>query len=235
VILNADGDTDTAHKILAGALEAVSEGTPVTFQLRAALSTLLYVCFFGARSELWTAFDVAMSQLDHQALAVLEVARQTYLDPAYADHSAYDNLDSLIAGIGQVIDPAEVISISVCGCWVDRLGSCRAALQRALHQGRDADDMNVTTQALSLLGFGSFFEGRWQETERHMTEAEELMERHGFRLYLWSVQYWLAVIARFAVRMPRPSASPTSSCTGQSRGECSSSVTSATMRAPSLP
>jgi DNA-binding CsgD family transcriptional regulator len=195
VILNADGDTDTAHKILAGALEAVSEGTPVTFQLRAALSTLLYVCFFGARSELWTAFDVAMSQLDHQALAVLEVARQTYLDPAYADHSAYDNLDSLIAGIGQVIDPAEVISISVCGCWVDRLGSCRAALQRALHQGRDADDMNVTTQALSLLGFGSFFEGRWQETERHMTEAEELMERHGFRLYLWSVQYWLAVIA----------------------------------------
>jgi hypothetical protein len=189
VILNADGDTDTAHKILAGALEAVSEGTPVTFQLRAALSTLLYVCFFGARSELWTAFDVAMSQLDHQALAVLEVARP------YADHSAYDDLDSLIAGIGQVIDPAEVISISVCGCWVDRLGSCRAALQRALHQGRDADDMNVTTQALSLLGFGSFFEGRWQETERYMTEAEELMERHGFRLYLWSVQYWLAVIA----------------------------------------
>jgi len=195
VILNADGDTDTAHKILAGALEAVTEGTQVTFQLRAALYTLLYVCFFGARTELWTPFDTALSQLDDQSLAVLKVARQTYVDPAYANRFAYDSLDALIAGIGQVIDPAEVISISVCGCWVDRLGGCRAALQRALHRGRDADDMNVTTQALSLLGFGSFFEGRWQETERYMTEAEELMERHGFRLYLWSVQYWLAVIA----------------------------------------
>ena len=195
VILNADGDVDTAHRILSGALETVREGTPVTFQLRAALYTLLYVCFFGARSELWTTFDAAMSQLDDQALAVLKVARETYVDPAYADHSAYADLDALIEEIGQVIDPAEVISISVCGCWVDRLGGCRAALQRALRQGRDADDMNVTTQALSLLGFGSFFEGRWRETERYMTEAEELMERHGFRLYLWSVQYWLAVIA----------------------------------------
>jgi DNA-binding CsgD family transcriptional regulator len=195
VILNADGDVDTAHKILAGALETVRQGTPVTFQLRAALYTLLYVCFFGARTELWAPFDAALSQLDDQALAVLKVARQTYVDPAYADHSAYDSLDALIAGSGQVIDPAEVIAISVCGCRVDRLGGCRAALQRALHQGRDADDMHVTTQALSLLGFGAFFEGRWQETERYMTQAEELMERHGFRLYLWSVQYWLAVIA----------------------------------------
>jgi len=102
---------------------------------------------------------------------VLKVARQTYVDPAYANRFAYDSLDALIAGIGQVIDHAEVISISVCGCWVDRLGRCRAALQRALHQGRDADDMNVTTQALPLLGFGSFFEGRWQETERHFERA----------------------------------------------------------------
>jgi len=195
VILNADGDTDTAHKILVGALATVGPGTPVTFQLRAALYTLLYVCFFGARTELWAPFDTAMSQLDDQAIAVLKVARQTYVDPAYADRSAYDSLDALIAGSGQVIDPAEMIAISVCGCWVDRLGGCRAVLQRALHQGRNADDMHVTTQALSLLGFGAFFEGRWQETERYMTEAEELMERHGFRLYLWSVQYWLAVIA----------------------------------------
>ena len=196
VILNADGDTDTAHKILTGALETVGRGTPMTFQLRAALFTLLYVCFFGARSELWAPFDAALSQLaDDEATGILKVARQTYVDPAYADHSAYDSLDALIAGSGQAIDPAVMIAISVCGCWVDRLGGCRATLRRALHLGRDADDMHITTQALSLLGFGAFFEGRWQETEQYMTEAEQLMERHGFRLYLWSVQYWLAVIA----------------------------------------
>ena len=195
VILNADGDVDTAHRILVGALDAVSDPSSVIFQVRAALSVLLYVCFFGARQELWPSFDSALSRFDDSVPAILKVARQTYVNPAYANPAAYAELDSLIAAIQERSDPFEIIALAVAGFWVDRLGGCRAALRRALDVGRDADDMNVTTQALSLLGFESFFSGQWHEADRYLTEADQLSLRHDFRLYRWSIRYGVAVLA----------------------------------------
>ena len=96
VILNADGDVDTAHRILSGALGSFDQGRPATFQIRAALHTLLYVCFFGARQELWAAFDAIASRVSDPELELMMLSRQTYVDPVNADTSAYQWLDDLV-------------------------------------------------------------------------------------------------------------------------------------------
>jgi DNA-binding NarL/FixJ family response regulator len=82
VILNADGDVDTAHRVLAGALDAVTERS---FQTREALLTLLYVCFFGGRRPLWTVFDAQAARLYSAEKAkndVVSLMRYTHSDPA---------------------------------------------------------------------------------------------------------------------------------------------------------
>jgi DNA-binding CsgD family transcriptional regulator len=195
IILNADGDVDTAHRMLSGALDLLDRARPSIFQVRAALHTLLYVCFFGARQDLWAAFDAITSRVSDPDLELMMLSRQTYVDPVNAGEAAYRRLDELVATAGGRSDPLDIIAISVAGCWTDRLPGCRIALHRALEQGRESGDMNVTTQALSLLAFESFFAGQWSQAGTYLTEAIELTHQHNFRLYRWSMEYFLAAIA----------------------------------------
>jgi DNA-binding CsgD family transcriptional regulator len=196
VILNADGDVDTAHRVLAGALDVVSQEEPhPTFQIKAALLTLLYVCFFSGRLRLWTVFDALISRLNNPELDSVSLMRHTHSDPAGADEAAYRHLDELVEHLDQVNDPGEIILIGLAGSWVDRLGACRAALRRALELGRAADDMSVMTQALALLAFESYFTGQWQDCEGYLAEALSLTREQGLRLLGWATEHWVATLA----------------------------------------
>ncbi|MFI6069901.1 ATP-binding protein [Micromonospora sp. NPDC051227] len=195
VILNTDGDVDTAHRILAGALDAVGEEAHSTFQIREALLTLLYVCFFGGRSHLWSVFDAVVSHLNHPGLGIVVLMRHTHSDPANAADGAYRQLDRLVEGLDQVNDPGEIVLVALAGSWVDRLGGCRAALHRALERGRTADDTNVMTQALTLLALDSYFLGQWQDSERYLAEALSLTKEQGLRLFRWAIDHWIATLA----------------------------------------
>ena len=63
VLLNADGDIDTSHRILVGAIEAARPETPPALALIEALNLLCLVCFFGGRQELWPPVDAAINRL----------------------------------------------------------------------------------------------------------------------------------------------------------------------------
>ncbi|GGO02580.1 helix-turn-helix transcriptional regulator [Micromonospora parathelypteridis] len=195
VILNADGDVDTAHRVLAGALDAVSEKSHPIFQIRAALLTLLYVCFFGGRRQLWPAFDALVSRLNNPAIDVVVLMRHTHSDPANADEAEFRQLDRLIETLDQVDDPGEIVLVGLASSWVDRLPGCRAALHRALEMGRAADDTNVMTQALALLALDSYFMGQWQDSERYLAESLSLTNQNGLRLFRWATQHWIATLA----------------------------------------
>ncbi|RKR86497.1 regulatory LuxR family protein [Micromonospora pisi] len=195
VILNADGDVDTAHRVLAGALDAVSEQSHPIFQIRAALRTLLYVCFFGGRSHLWSVFDALVSRLNPPEIDVVVLMRHTHSDPTSADDAAYRKLDRLVENLYQVNDPGEIVLIGLASSWVDRLPGCRAALHRALELGRAADDTNVMTQALTLLALDSYFMGQWRDSERYLAESLSLTSQHGLRLFRWATEHWIATLA----------------------------------------
>ncbi|MGQ5259860.1 ATP-binding protein [Micromonospora sp. ZYX-F-536] len=195
VILNADGDVDTAHRILSGALDAVSPESHPVFQIREALLTLLYVCFFGGRSHLWSDFDAVLSRLNDPGLDIVVLMRHTHSDPANAGDAAYRQLDRLVQSLDQVDAPGEIVLIGLAGSWVDRLGGCRAALHRALERGRAADDTNVMTQALTLLALDSYFLGQWRDSERYLAEALSLTKEQGLRLFRWAIDHWIATLA----------------------------------------
>ncbi|NMO50998.1 AAA family ATPase [Actinoplanes sp. TBRC 11911] len=195
VILNEDGDIDTAHRMLTGALADVDDQSHPIFSVRAAMLTLFYVCVFGGRSDLWTAFDALASRLKHPELDLLVLMRYTHADPANAGDAEYHRLDRLFDQIDQVDDPAEIVLTGLAGSWVDRLDRGRAAFRRALDKGRATDDMNVVTQALALLAYDAFFQGRWAECEQHLAEALKLTKNHGLRLYGWAIDQWIALLA----------------------------------------
>ncbi|MFK3983799.1 AAA family ATPase [Micromonospora sp. NPDC050397] len=195
VILNADGDVDTAHHILAGALDVVSEESHPVFQVRAALITLLYVCFFGGRSNLWPVFDTLASRLNNPEFDVVVLMRHTHSDPAYAGDAAYRQLDRLIENLDQVNEPGTIVLVGLAASWVDRLQGCRAALHRALELGRAVDDTSIMTQALVLLATDSYFAGQWQDSERYLAEALSLTSQHGLRVAGWATDHSLATLA----------------------------------------
>ncbi|NMO53671.1 AAA family ATPase [Actinoplanes sp. TBRC 11911] len=192
VILNADGDVDTAHRLLAGALDTAAEPS---FQTREALLTLLYVCFFGGRGHLWTVFDAHISRRYASEEDVVSLMRHTHSDPAYATAAHFEQLDRLVENLHTVADPAEIVRVALAGSWVDRLPASRAALHRALEQGRAADDANVIVQALAMLSIDAYFMGQWPDTERYLREAQELTKDHGLRLLSWATDHWVATLA----------------------------------------
>jgi DNA-binding CsgD family transcriptional regulator len=195
VILNADGDVGTAHRMLAGALDGVPAGSALTFQVRAALSTLMYICLFGSQAEPWAAFDAVTRRLGDQVPAPIAVCRQTCGDPARASSRAVADLDALLAGIDREEDPAAVIAIAVAGFFLDRMTRSRAALERVVGQARESGEVYLVMQAQPVLGFEAFFRGRWDEAERHFSATLSLVRQHGYRLYEWISGYGLAVVA----------------------------------------
>jgi DNA-binding CsgD family transcriptional regulator len=195
VILNADGDVTTAHRMLAGALESVPPGADLTFQVRAALSTLMYICLFGSQAEPWSAFDAVTARLGDRVPLPIAVCRQLCGDPARATAQAQADLAALLAGIDAEADPADVVAIGVAGFFVDRMTECRAALEQVVRQARESGEVYLVMQAQPILGFEAFFNGHWDEAERHFSATLSLVRQHGYRLYEWISGFGLALVA----------------------------------------
>jgi DNA-binding CsgD family transcriptional regulator len=195
VLLNADGDVGTAHRIISGALENADDHALTPTQLRAALSTFMYVCHFGARPELWAPFDAVLARFGPQISPLIHVARWTYPDGPHASRATYEQLDKLVAGIDQEEDPGEVILYGLACIFVDRLGGLRGAMRKVLEQSRAANDINGICNAEQLIAWDDFYTGRWEEAERSLSVALDRAREHEYRLLAWPAQYGLALLA----------------------------------------
>jgi DNA-binding CsgD family transcriptional regulator len=195
VLLNTDGDVDTSHRILAGAIEAASAETPPAKALIEALNLLCLVCFFGGRPELWSPVDAAIDRLGAQTPQSLELLRRLLGDPARAEPPVIAHLEAAVAGLLPDPDPAEVIRISAAATYVDRLAGCRPALRRVVSTGQETGDVASTVQAAELLAFEAFFVGRWEEADMLLAESLTLCEQNGYRLLGCAATYVQALLA----------------------------------------
>src|SRR6185312_14295363 len=189
VLLNADGDVDTSHRILVGAIEAATPETPQALALIEALTLLCLVCFFGGRPELWPPVDAAISRLGSETPPSLELLRRLLGDPARAGTLTIAGLDSAITCLHHDPDPVEVIRIGTASTYVDRLAGCRPALRRVVSNGRETGDVASTVKAAELLAFEAFFEGRWEEADALLAESLPLCEENGYQLLGCSATY----------------------------------------------
>ena len=78
-LLLGDGDVETAHALLLGAIEhhrATNQN--VDSPLEEALHTLYRVCYFGGRAELWAPFDRLMARLEPSSDDTLSLMNATF-------------------------------------------------------------------------------------------------------------------------------------------------------------
>jgi len=198
-LLNGDGDVDTAHCLLVGAIETRrsgpgAQGPPDTGDAAflEALHTLLLVCSFGGRPGLWEPFYAALAP---QPPTVLYLWMHTFADPAHAAVPALGTLDDAIARLADEADPVQIVRIGMAADYVDRLAGCREALRQVIRDGREGGAVASAINAMMLLCFDAFRAGQWDEAERLAEEGLGLCQAHGYRLLAWLLQYGQALLA----------------------------------------
>jgi DNA-binding CsgD family transcriptional regulator/tetratricopeptide (TPR) repeat protein len=194
LLLNGDGDVDTAHRLLVGAIEQrAAGGVDDDRVLEEALHALLRVCWFGGRTELWQPFNAVLVQLGPNVPVSLDLASKIVADPVRTGAPALKQLDAAIAGLSEEIDPVQIMRIANSCGFVDRYGPCRAALWRVVQGGREGHAVGSAITALILLGFDYFRTGQWDQALQLTNEALRLSEPHGYRIL--GAQLNLAVVA----------------------------------------
>ncbi|MCW2649523.1 MAG: LuxR-family transcriptional regulator [Mycobacterium sp.] len=183
VLLNADGDVDTAHALLVGAIESHTErADPGDTELKDALHTLLLVCYFGGREELWEPFDRTITRLAPNIPAALYLSSRTMADPMRTPAAVLEQLANEIEGLTHELDPTRIVRLAMACNFVDRVPACREALWRVVRAGREDGAVASGMVALILLGIDDYWSGQWDEARQLLDEAGQLCEAHGYPL-----------------------------------------------------
>jgi DNA-binding CsgD family transcriptional regulator len=183
LLLNADSDIGTAHRVLVAAIEAhparQDADDPVLID---AMFSLLHICWFSGRPEMWAPFDAALARLTTPADPALRLAAATLRDPvrltavAHLGQAAAEALDDELNPI--------VITRVALGCvYLDRLSACRPALSRVIADGRGGGVVALAIHAIMSTCHDYWLTGRWSEADRLATEGVALAETKGYHRY----------------------------------------------------
>lgn len=196
LLLNGEGDVDTAHHVLVGAIEnRACQHTASDNTLIEALHTLALVCFFGGRAELWASFDAAIARLTPPVPVVLAVQSKTFPDPVRTAVPVLGQLDAAIHGLAEEVNPVQIVRIAIAADYVDRLAGCREALRRVVRDGRAGGAVTSAIDALMLLYVDAYQAGHWDEAQHLADEGVMLCETHGYRVLAWPGQWGKALLA----------------------------------------
>src|SRR5262249_56418348 len=119
----------------------------------------LMVCTYGGEA-LWQPFADAMARAERLPVA-LDLSSKTFADPVHAGASALGTLDSAIAALADESDPTQIIRIGTAATYVDRLGGCRDALWRVVHDARQGGAVASGLLARLQLANDHLQTGRW--------------------------------------------------------------------------
>jgi DNA-binding CsgD family transcriptional regulator len=196
VLLNADGDIDAAHVRLVDATRKMAAPYDARDPaLQAWLHTMLMVCSFGGRPQLWRPFDEIIASASPPVPADLQLLARAYADPVRSARPVLGRLDAAISGLAAEADHWRVLIISSAAVHTDRLAGCREALQRVVSDGRKGGAVLPAISALTYLCLDAFMAGRWDDAERLGCESLEAVQACGCPLRAWMVNDLRALLA----------------------------------------
>ncbi|MFI1439126.1 ATP-binding protein [Streptomyces fructofermentans] len=195
LLLNGDGDVDTAHSLLVNAVEA----GPHTYDaddktLVDALHTLALICFFGARPELWQPYDRALKKVTPKVPVILSALGKTFSDPARTGAAGSQDLDDLVAGLSTVSDPVQLTRVGTAALYLDRLGDVRETSWRVVRMGRDGGPARRYLSGLIHLCLDDYLTGMWDEAAQLADEGIQLCDTHGYTAFAWYFLYVQAIV-----------------------------------------
>jgi DNA-binding CsgD family transcriptional regulator len=182
-LLNSDGGVDTAHRVLSHALRDASPDSTEGTLLDEAVHTLMLVCAFGGRAELWTAFEEAVLRFESRLSPELRLAAVCFADPPRATAAQLSAVDDLVASLDETENPVRVLEIAIAGQYVDREPT--DALDRIATTGRSGGPVALVVQALIMRAMTALHEGRWHDAASLADEGIALCDEHGYRLLEW--------------------------------------------------
>ncbi|MFC4121680.1 helix-turn-helix transcriptional regulator [Nonomuraea zeae] len=193
-LLHGDGDVDTAHRLLVTAIgdQPLDAGDIVVIEV---LYTLLMVCFFGGRAELWPPLHDAVDQLTPHPPELLVVLSHTFGDPARLTPQMLARADAAVARLEAEGSSARIVRTGIAVAYLDRLAQCREALLRVIRHGREGGAVSSAIEALFLLGQDAFHTGRWDEAQHLVDEGLQLCQAHGYDLLAWPGRLTDALLA----------------------------------------
>jgi DNA-binding CsgD family transcriptional regulator len=195
-LLHGDGDVDTAHRLLIAAIGELDDpGDAHNKVLIEGLYTLLMICFFGGRADLWAPLEDTLSHLVPRPPELLTILSKTFGDPARLTPPVLARADASVAGLDQQTSPARITRTGIAVSYLDRLHLCREPLQRAIQHGREGGAITSAIEALFLLGQDAFHTGRWDDAGQLVNEGLELCVTHGYDLMAWPGRLTSALIA----------------------------------------
>ena len=196
VLLNADGDVITAHRLLTQAIEDQARPYRISDTgVFEAVYGLFLMCRLGGRPELWMSFHAAMSGFAPDVPKDLYLLGQTCADPVRTAAGVLPLVDAAIAGLRSETDHLRILTISSTAHFTDRQPGCREALWRVVREGRRVSGIAPLITALDHLGLDAWLAGQWDQAQELADEGLELSLAHGYPLLTWSFRYRQALIA----------------------------------------
>ncbi|MEU6290919.1 AAA family ATPase [Streptomyces sp. NPDC046988] len=195
LLINRDGDVDTAYRLLVGAIESGEHGWDAAdAALVEALHLLVLLCWYGGEPHLWQPLLSFLDRLTPRTPDLLWVIVRTFADPARTGREALPRLARLTATVGD--DPTRVIRVGTASVFADRLGDFRWATRRVVEQGRAGTaPVRRHLGALMHLGLDYFHLGRWEDAADLADEGLALCENHDYAFFAWYFQYIRAAVA----------------------------------------
>ncbi|MEU9048328.1 MULTISPECIES: AAA family ATPase [unclassified Kitasatospora] len=217
LLLNGDGDVDTAHRLLSGAIESAAGAHRYRADDKAlvdALHVLAVVCFFGARPDLWHSYYPVVERLTPEPPAILTVLGRTFSDPARTGAAAHGQLDVLMAslagvasltgagiagvadvtGVAGTADPVRITRVGTGALYLDRLGEVREAAWQVVRAGREGGPARRYISALIHLCLDNYLTGGWDEALDLAREGLRACEEHGYSAFAWYFLYIRAIV-----------------------------------------
>ncbi|WP_042429054.1 helix-turn-helix transcriptional regulator [Streptacidiphilus anmyonensis] len=194
-LLNSYGDIDTAHRVLRGAIALQPQPYDLAdTTLREALSTLLMVCVYGGRPELWAECDEALAKCVNVPDTLI-LLRATFADPARALPSDWARLDAAVAALPGSPDPIRIVRIGTAAAYADRLGAMDEPLRRTARGGRTGENNFPAIQASFLWGSHAWFTGQWTELRQVVGNGLDLCDEYHYPLRSFTGKWALACVA----------------------------------------
>jgi DNA-binding CsgD family transcriptional regulator len=187
LLINGDGDVLTAHKLLAEAIETGEHGYDAHDKaLVEALYTLLVLCWFAGRRELWEPAFAAIDRLTPKVPEMLWILRRTFSDPARSGQAAASVLDALLATASEESDPTRIVRLGTASIYLDRLAAIRDGNWRIVRRGREGlIAVRRHLAALMHLCHDTFHTGQWDTMAELTNEGARLCDEHGYRFFIW--------------------------------------------------
>ena len=199
LLLNAEGDVDSAHRLLVGAVLAYGDHYDAEDEtLIDALHGLLMVCWFAGRPELWEPFNDAVGRIRPRAPALLTACAATFGDPVVLAASSHESLSALLATVGSEFNPVQITRIGIASMYADRLDECRGALDRVIADGHQGGAAGLALNALVSRCVDGWLTGQWDEALTMGAEGIEISEEHGHRRYSVILGGYIQALIRVA-------------------------------------